>query len=83
MLGGHSASRKSVVVLNEGETVVHVRSCDVLGGPEIYSVARREFTAGLPGKRAAKIFAVRLVVCRAVARLCSFSDSTRGQFYGN
>lgn len=46
----------------------------------MYNVARREFTAGLPGKRTAKIFAVKLVVCGAVARLCSFKDTTRGQF---
>lgn len=53
---------------------------DVLGGPEIYKVARREFTAGVDGKRTAKILDVRLAVSGVVARLCSLRDSTRGQF---
>jgi hypothetical protein len=53
---------------------------DILGGPEIYNVARREFTAGLPGNRTAKICEVRLAVSGAEALLCSLRASTRGQF---
>lgn len=47
----------------------------------MYNVARRELTAGLPGKRIEKIFEVKLVVSGMLARLCSLSDSTRGQFW--
>lgn len=39
-----------------------------------------EFTAGLPGKSIEKTLDIRLVVWGAVARLCSFRDSTRGHF---
>ena len=38
------------------------------------------FTAGLPGKRTAKILEVKLVVWGLVACLWAFNDSTRGQF---
>jgi hypothetical protein len=53
---------------------------DVLGGPEIYSVASREFTAGLPGNSTAKICEVRLAVSGAEALFCSLRALTRGQF---
>jgi hypothetical protein len=53
---------------------------DILGGPEIYNVARREFTAGLPGNSTAKIFEVRLAASGAEALLCSLRASTKGQF---
>ena len=46
----------------------------------MYAVARRELTAGLPGKRIEKILDVKLVVSGMLARLCSLRDSTRGQF---
>lgn len=52
---------------------------NLLGGPEMYNVARSEFTAGLPGNRTEKVFEVKLAVSGLVARLCSFRDSTRGQ----
>lgn len=47
----------------------------------MYNVARRELTAGLPGKRIEKIFEVKLVVSGMLARLCSLRDSTKGQFW--
>lgn len=43
---------------------------NILGGPEIYSVASKAFTAGLPGKRTAKIWEVKLAVSGAVDFLC-------------
>lgn len=52
---------------------------DLLGGPEMYKVARSAFTAGVLGKRTEKIFDVKLVVSGRFARLCSLRDSTRGQ----
>lgn len=54
---------------------------DILGGPEIYNVARRAFTAGLPGNKTEKILDVTLVVSGIEARLCSLSVSTNGHFY--
>ena len=47
----------------------------------MYAVARRELTAGLPGKRIEKILDVKLVVSGMLARLCSLRDSTKGQFW--
>jgi hypothetical protein len=52
-----------------------------LGGPEIYSVARRAFTAGEPGKRTAKIRDVNVEVCGVVATLCSFNCFTSAHSY--
>jgi hypothetical protein len=40
-----------------------------LGGPEMYSVAKRALTAGLPGNRYAKILDVRLDSSGLVATL--------------
>jgi hypothetical protein len=48
----------------------------------MYKVASSAFTAGVLGKRTAKIFDVKLVVSGRVARLCSLSDSTSGQLCG-
>jgi hypothetical protein len=39
------------------------------GGPEMYNVAKRAFTAGEPGNRTAKIRDVRLEVCGEIASL--------------
>lgn len=73
MLGGSLDRRLGAIAIG---------SCAryVLGGPEIYTVARIALTAGLPGKRTEKILDVRLAVWGLFARLCSLSDSTRGQF---
>lgn len=84
MLGGHRARRKSDCGVNDlgfsvRETYRATR-IDILGGPEIYNVARRALTAGLPGKRTVKILEVKLVVSGMVARLCSLRVSTRGHF---
>jgi len=46
------------------------------GGPEIYSVARRAFTAGEPGNRTAKMREVNVDVCGVVATLYSFNCFT-------
>jgi len=51
------------------------------GGPEMYSVARRALTAGLPGKRTAKIRDVRVEVWGEVANLWALRSWTRGHSY--
>lgn len=79
MLGGHSASRKSVHYYLNLDPIRNRK--DVLGGPEMYNVARRAFTAGLPGNKTEKILDVKLVVSGIVARLCSLSVSTNGHFF--
>ena len=84
MLGGHSARRKSAVshLLAANFYIIRLMTGvgNVLGGPEIYNVARRAFTAGLLGNKTEKILDVRLVVSGVLARFCSLSDSTRGHF---
>jgi hypothetical protein len=50
----------------------------ILGGPEMYTVARIALTAGLPGKRIAKTLDIMLAVGGLVARLCSLRASTSG-----
>jgi hypothetical protein len=51
------------------------------GGPEMYSVASRALTAGVPGKRKAKIWAVQLAVVGLEATLWALRASTRGHSY--
>lgn len=82
MLGGHSARRKSINhVMSISDCCTGARCDDILGGPEMYRVARRALTAGLPGKRTEKTREVKLVVSGVLARLCSLRDSTRGHFF--
>jgi hypothetical protein len=45
---------------DDGSMFVGHRASRKLGGPEMYSVASRAFTAGEPGKRTAKARVVRL-----------------------
>ena len=45
-----------------------------LGGPEIYAVASREFTAGFPGNMTEKMRSVRLEVPLSEADFCAFRD---------
>lgn len=53
-----------------------------LGGPEMYKVARRALTAGLPGNRKAKILDVRLEPADAPeATLCALRARTSEQFW--
>lgn len=82
MLGGHSARRKSINhVMSILDCCNSAKCDDILGGPEMYRVARRALTAGLPGKRTEKTREVKLVVSGVLARLCSLRDSTRGHFF--
>ena len=79
ILGGHRARRKSSGGRVKSARLYVNYGQNILGGPEMYTVARRAFTAGLPGKRIEKILDVKLVVGGLVARLCSLRDSTNGQ----
>lgn len=82
MLGGHSARRKSInYVMSILDCSTSAKCDNILGGPEMYRVARRALTAGLPGKRTEKTREVKLVVSGVLARLCSLRDSTRGHFF--
>lgn len=78
VLGGSLVTVINTVLGRMGLSIIAL--IDVLGGPEIYNVARRALTAGLPGKRIEKILEVKLVVSGILARLCSLRDSTRGHF---
>lgn len=52
---------------------------NLLGGPEMYKVARREFTAGDPGKRIAKRRETKPDFDGAVSALCALRACTTGQ----
>lgn len=54
---------------------------DILGGPEIYNVPSKAFTAGLPGNRTENTLAVKLEVGGLVAALWRLSSSMRGHCY--
>lgn len=54
---------------------------NILGGPEIYAVARSEFTAGPAGNRTAKILLMTLEVSGALIAFSWFSCWTIGHSY--
>ena len=67
MSGGHSAKRKSLIGISA--RFHPVTATHLLGGPDMYSVAKRALVAGLAGKRMAKSRVKRLDVCGVVASL--------------
>lgn len=67
---------------DEGSMLVGHSASRKLGGPEMYSVARRAFTAGEPGKRIAKARVVKDEgACACSAALAALSCCTIGHVY--
>ena len=80
MLGGHSARRKSSPK-SQPPFLAQTASSgwkNMLGGPEMYRVARRALTAGLPGNRNAKISVVKPEVGGFAAWRWRLRSFTRG-----
>jgi len=60
-----------MMVSEDGSMFVGQRARRKLGGPEMYRVARRALTAGLPGKRTAKSREMKVECSWARAALCA------------
>lgn len=74
-------AKATITDSDEGSILGGHKASRKFGGPDIYSVPSRAFTAGLPGNRTEKILDVKLEVGGLVAALWRFSSRTRGHCY--